>query len=338
MITWGRIGLAGSVAVTLCSFDVAGAQPLADFYRGKTVNMLVGTAVGGEYDLFARLVARHIGRHIPGNPSVVVQNVVGAGGLKMLNYLYNQSPTDGTNLAIVQTGMPAAQAVGMAGIQFDLAKFNWLGSIAPAVPTMVVWHTSGATTMDDARQREIVVGAPSRQSDIYTFPAMMNEFVGTKFKIVTGYASGSAINLALERGEVAGRMIHWSTLKTTKPAWLKDKKITVLVRAGPKVPDLEALSVEDLARTPDDRLVIELLMSGSHIGRPFILTPRVPKERVAAMRAAFDATMKDKEFIAEAERINLEVAPIGGDTLQLIVEKIVSTPKGIAARAKHLVE
>jgi tripartite-type tricarboxylate transporter receptor subunit TctC len=316
----------------------ARADAVSDFYRGKTVNVLIGVGAGGEYDLQARLVAKHIGRHIPGNPSVVPQNMTGASGLKMENYLYVQAPRDGTYIGMSQNAFPAAQAAGLTGIQFDAAKFAWLGAIAPVVETMTVWHASGIASIDDARKRETIAGATSKGAITYIYAAMMNEFFGTRFKIVTGYNGGNEINLAMERGEVDARNNTWSSWKTTKPMWLEDKKINIIAQAGPRAPDLDAPSVEQLAKTPEDRRVIELVVSGTQLGRPLFITPGVPEDRVQALRAAFDATMKDPAFLAEAASLNYEVAPVDGETLQKIVGKVLATPKDLAARARHLLE
>ena len=294
--------------------------------------------MGGEYDLQARLVARHLAKHIPGNPNVVPQNMTGAGGIKMANYLFAQAPRDGSYIGMLGNNFPATQAVGGGGVQHDAVKFRWLGSIAPVVETMAVWHTTGVRTIDDLRRRAIVAGASGRGAITYIYPSLMNEFLGTGFKIVTGYAGGNEINLAMERGEVEARNNTWSSWKATKPLWLRDKKITVIAQAGPRAPDLDAPSVEELARNADDRRVIELVVSGTQLGRPLFITPGVPEERVKALRAAFDATMKDPEFLAEAAAMNFEVDPVRGEALQRIVERVVSTPKDLAARARHLLE
>ena len=329
----------GALALALMvAAPAAQADPVADFYRGKTVNVLVGVGAGGEYDIQARLVARHIGKHIPGNPSIVPQNMTGAGGLKMINYLYNVAPKDGTTIGMIANAFPALQAVGNPGVQFDASKMNWLGSIAPAVETMAVWHTTGIKTIEDVRKRETVAGASARGAITYFYPAMMNELLGTKFKIVTGYPGGNAINLAMERGEVEARNNTWSSWKATKAAWLKDKKITVIAQAGPRAADLDAPSVEALARNPEDRQLIELVVSGTQFGRPLATNAGVPAERVAALRAAFAATMKDPAFLAEAKSLNFEVNPVLGEKMQQIVEKVLATPKPIAARAKALLE
>jgi tripartite-type tricarboxylate transporter receptor subunit TctC len=330
------IGLFALAAVAGAS--AAQADPVADFYRGKTINLLIGVGVGGEYDLQARLVARHIGKHIPGNPSVVPQNMTGAGGLKMANYLYTVAPRDGTFIGMLGNNFPALQAIGGQGVQFDAGRFQWLGTIAPTVETMAVWHTTGVKSLEDARAKEIVAGASGKGAITYIYPTMMNELLGTKFKVVTGYAGGNQINLAMERGEVQARNNTWSSWKATKRAWLDEKKITVIAQAGPKAPDLDAPSVEDFARSPEERQLIELIVSGTQLGRPLATTPDVPADRVAALRTAFDATMKDPEFRAEAAKLNFEVTPVSGTAMQRIVEKVLATPKDIAARAKPLWE
>ena len=328
--------LCGALLVLAATMPVR-AEPVADFYRGKTVNVLIGVGVGGEYDIQARLVARHIGKHIPGNPAVVPQNMTGAGGLKMINYLFTVAPRDGTNIGMIQNAFPALQAAGLPGVQFDAAAMQWLGTIAAVNETMAVWHTTGVKSIEDARKREVIAGASGRGAITYTYPAMMNDLLGTKFKIVTGYTGGNQINLAMERGEVEARNNTWSSWKTTKAAWLAEKKIAIIAQAGPRAADLDAPSVEQLARTPEDRQLIELVVSGTQLGRPFATNP-APPERVAALRAAFAATMKDPEFLTEAARLGFEVVPVLGEPMQRTVEKVLATPKAVAARAKELLE
>ena len=316
----------------------AQAQSVADFYRGKTVNMLIGVGVGGEYDLQARLVARHLGKHIPGNPNIVPQNMIGAGGINMANHMYNTVARDGTFIAMMGNNFPATQAVGGKTVKFDAGKFQWLGTIAPVVETMAVWHTAGVKSVDDLRKQETIAGASGRGAITYFYPMMMNAFLDTKFKIVTGYPGGNQINLAMERGEVQARNNTWSSWKATRPQWLKDKQIFVVAQAGPRAPDLDAPSVEDLARTPDDRLTIELIVSGTQLGRPFATTPDVPTDRLAALRDAFRATMKDPDFLKDAAQMGFEVDPVYGEQMQKIVEKVLSTPKPLALRAKEFLE
>ena len=332
-VTLVGVGLLLAAAAT-----PAQAQSVADFYKGKTVNVLIGVGVGGEYDLQARLVARHIGKHIPGNPNVVPQNMIGAGGINMANHLYNTATRDGTFIGMMGNNFPATQAVGGKSVKFDAGKFQWLGTIAPVVETMAVWHTAGVKTIDDLRKQEIVAGASGRGAITYFYPMMMNAFLGTKFKIVTGYPGGNQINLAMERGEVQARNNTWSSWKATRPQWIKDKQIFVVAQAGPRAPDLDAPSVEELAKTPDDRLTIELIVSGTQLGRPFATTPDVPADRLAALRNAFRETMKDPEFLKDAAQMNFEVDPVYGEPMQKTVEKILSTPKNLAMRAKEFLE
>jgi tripartite-type tricarboxylate transporter receptor subunit TctC len=327
-----------TTSLLLASLATAHAQPVADFYRGKTINLFIGVGVGGEYDLQARLVAGHLGKHIPGNPNVVPQNMTGAGGIKMANYLFAQAPRDGTSIGMLGNNFPATQAVGGQGVQFDVVKFRWLGTIAPVVETMAVWHAAKITSVDDLRAKEVVAGASGKGAITFIYPSMMNELIGTRFKIVTGYAGGNEINLAMERGEVEARNNTWSSWKATKAAWLKDKKITVIAQAGPRAPDLDAPSVEELARNPQERRIIELIVSGTRLGRPLATTPDVPEDRIAALRDAYRATMADPAFRAEAASLNFEVAPVYGEELQRIVGEVMSTPKELAARAKHLLE
>jgi tripartite-type tricarboxylate transporter receptor subunit TctC len=316
----------------------ASADTVADFYKGKTINVLIGVGAGGEYDLQARLVARFIGKHIPGNPVVVAQNMTGAGGLKMANYLYDVAPKDGTYIGMIANSFPASQVVGLDGLQFDCNKFGWLGTMAATVETIAVWHTAGVTSVEDVRKREIVAGASGKGAITYTLPAVMNEVLGTKFKIVTGYTGGNQINLAMERNEVQARNNTWSSWKATKPDWLRDKKLSIIAQAGPRAPDLAAPSLEDMAKSEEDRQLIELIVSGTQMGRPLATTPGVPAERLAALREAFSATMKDPEFLGEAKKLGFEVEPVLGEALQKVVAKVLSTPKNVADRARPILQ
>jgi len=329
-----------AAALTVGPATGATAQSVADFYKGKKVDVLIGVGVGGEYDQQARLTARWIGKHIPGNPTLVPQNMTGAGGLKMANFLYAVAPKDGTAIGMLANNFPMLQAVEGKGIQFDANKFAWIGAISPTVETLTVWHTAKINSVADAKAREVVVGASGRGAITYVFPAVMNAILGTKFKIVTGYQGGNAINLAMEKGEVEGRNNTWSSWKTTHPTWLKDGTIKVITWAGPKPKDMpDAIpALESLAGNDDDRKVIELAVSGAHLGRPLATTPGVPAARVKALRDAFDATMKDADFLKDAAQMKIEVDPVRGEELQKIVAKVLATPKPLAMKAKEIVE
>ena len=326
-------------ALTVAANSSANADAVADFYRAKTVNVYIGVAPGGEYDLHARLVARYIGKYIPGNPTVVPQNITGAGGLRMANYLFEVAPKDGTAIGMLANTFPAMQAVGIGGIQFDAAKFNWIGSISPTVETMAVWKTAGVESIEEARSKEVVAGATGRGAITHMLPAMLNDILGTRFKIVTGYPGGNDVNLAMERGEVGARNNTWSSWKVTKPEWLRNKDIIILVQAGPKAKDLpDVPSVEDLVKTGDERQLVNLIVSGTRLGRPLATTPGVPAERVQALRAAFDAVMKDPGFLKEAEAANIEVDPVRGEDIQRVVEQVLATPRHVSDRAKPIFE
>jgi len=331
--------LKGALIGLIAFGSPASAQSVADFYHGKTLTVLIGVSAGGEYDLLARLVARFIGAHIPGNPTVVAQNMLGAGGITEANYLYNVAPKDGTFIGMIQNALPTMQAVGVAGPQFDAAKFNWIGSIAPTVETLALWHTSGVWTIDQAREKEIVIGAVGHGGITYTFPLMLNEFAGTKFKIVVGYPGGNDVNLAMERGEVAGRNNTWSSWKSTKRNWLDSLLISILAYEGPKPADLNGVpSLTELAKTDLDRQAIRMIVAGTRYGRPLAAPPGVPADRVAALRAAFMATMLDPEFLKEAADKEIEVDPVGGEAMRLISEELIGAPSAVKDRARPLVQ
>ncbi|MDP4592979.1 MAG: tripartite tricarboxylate transporter substrate-binding protein, partial [Beijerinckiaceae bacterium] len=279
----------------------AQAQNGANFFDRKTINILVGVSAGGEYDLLARLTARHIGNHIPGKPKIIVQNMTGAGGIVMANYLYNIAKKDGTYLGAISNGFQVVQALYPKKIKFDTGKFHFIGAIAPTVETMVLWHTAGAKSVAEATQKSIPIGAVSKSSITFAYPMLLNELAGTQFKITTGYRGGNGINLAMEKGEVAGRDNTWSSWKATRSGWLKDKKIIVISYAGPKPKDLpDVPNLLSYAKTEADKQLVNLIVSGTELGRPLVAPPGVPAERIKALRAAYAATMKDAAFLADA--------------------------------------
>jgi tripartite-type tricarboxylate transporter receptor subunit TctC len=240
---------------------------------------------------------------------------------------------------MIANTFPAMQAVGIGGIRFDAAKLNWIGSISPTVETMAVWKTAGVTTLEEVRTKEVVAGATGRGAITYMLPAMLNDVLGTKFKIVTGYPGGSDVNLAMERGEVGARNNTWSSWKVTKPDWLRNKDIVILVQAGPRAKDLAGVpSVEDLVKNDDERQLVDLIVSGTRLGRPLATTPGVPPERVQALRAAFDAVMTDPAFLKEAQAANIEVDPVRGEDMQKVVDQVLATPKHVRDRAKPIFE
>jgi tripartite-type tricarboxylate transporter receptor subunit TctC len=327
-----------SLLVALLAASPVQADGVADFYRGKTINVLIGVNVGGGYDFEARLLARFMRGHIPGNPVLVPQNMVGAGGIKMANYLYAIAPQDGTALGMFPDTLVAAQAVGTEGVQYDANRFFWLGSMSTSPVTLAVWHTAGVQTIDDARKKEIVVAASNKGAITYTFPRMLNELLGTRFKIVSGYQGNSTMTVAMERGEVEGVTNSWDSWKSFNPAWVQERKIKVLVQTEPKAKDLaDVPSVQELARNENDRSVIQLIVSGDALGKPMATSPNVPTDRVQALREAFDATIKDPAFIDAATAARIEINPIYGPALQARVERVLATPKNLAERARMII-
>ena len=317
----------------------AQADAVADFYRGKTVQLLVGVNPGGEYDVHARLLARHLGRHIAGNPTIIVQNMPGAGGLAMANYLYNLAPKDGSALGVVSNGLLAQQAAGLSNVRYDAGKLQWIGSISPMVQIFGVWRTSGVTSLAETRAKEIVVGTTGRGNASYSFPMVLKELYGAQLRLVTGYRGGNDVNIAMERGEVGGRVTTWSSWKVTHPSWFANELVRVLAYAGPRPKDLTNIpALEDVVPTPEDREVVRLLMSGAQLGRPLAAPPGVPMERILALRSAFHQTMTDPAFVQEATASNIEIDPVSGAEMQRVVGGALATPAALRERALRLLE
>ena len=318
---------------------LARADAVEDFYKGRTVTVLVGVGAGGEYDFQMRLVARHIGKYIPGKPATLAQNMVGATGLLMANHLANVAPRDGTVIALVQNGLPSFQAMGIDGINFDATKFNWLGSLAPTAETMGVWKGANVRTIEEARNKDLIAGANGRSGVTYTFPRIMNELLGTRFKIVTGYPNVNEINLAMERGEADARNNSWTSWKAAKNEWIVNKMISILVYAGPKPADLNGVpAFEDLVTNAADKQLVRLVISGSRLGHPFATTPGTPPERVQALRDAFAAMWKDPDYLKEVAAARLEPNPVSGEKLKAEVDELMAMPKDVRERGKRLVE
>lgn len=331
-----RAGLAALASVSAIHMAQAQGEP---FFKGKTVTMLVGVSAGGEYDLHTRMIARHIGKHLPGSPTVIVQNMTGAGGIIMANFLYSVAPQDGTHLAVVQNGFPAMQAIGKRKVQFDTTKFHWIGAITPTVETMALWKSAGARTVDEARKKEIPIGSVGNANITYAFPMLLNAYAGTRFKLITGYRGGNNINLAMETGEVGGRNNTWSSWKTTRRHWLDKKDIVIIAYGGPKPDDIgDVPSIESFAKTEEDRRVMRLILSGTYLGRPMVAPPGVPADRVKVIREAFMAAMKDPAFLKEAEISKVEVNPVRGEDMEKVVKEVLAYPAAVKKRAGDFVE
>ena len=332
----GTFALATAAAIAIASFQAAHAQDVAAFYKGRNVDMQIGYSVGGGYDVYARMVARFIGRHIPGNPTIVAKNMEGAGSLRLANWLYNVAAKDGSVMGTIGRGVAFDPLLGNKSAQFDANKFNWIGSANDEVSVCVAWQNSGITRFDELYTKQLTVGGTGGGSDTDVFPAILNAVLGTKMKVITGYPGGSDVNLAMERGEVAGRCgWSWSSVVATHKDWLTQKKITILVQLGlskhADLPDVPL--VTDLAKTDEQRAILKLIFARQVMGRPYLAPPGLPKERTAALRRAFNETMQDKDFLAEAAKAQLEITPVAGPAVEKLVAEVYQTPPEIAAKA-----
>jgi tripartite-type tricarboxylate transporter receptor subunit TctC len=314
---------------------------VAQFYQGKTIRMIVGVAVGSGYDINARTLARHLGEHIPGKPTIIVQNQPGAGSITMTNQLYAVGPFDGTVIGAAFGGMPTAPLLTPEGVKFDPNKLNWLGSTNRETHVTYLWNTAPANSLDDIKNREIVVGAQAPGTTQYDFPVMANAIFGTKFKIVKGYGGTPQIHLAMERGEIEGNGASaLTTLKALNGDWIKDKKVKIIaqwaLRPNPELPGVP--SVLDLAKNDTDKAALLLVLARLDFGRPFFVPPNVPADRVEALRKAFDNTMKDPAFLAEAEKLKLDIDPLNGKQVSELVAQVLATPKPIVERVREIFE
>jgi tripartite-type tricarboxylate transporter receptor subunit TctC len=330
-----------ALAAMLAALPPASAQDsVAEFYKGKTVRIVVGIGVGSGYDINARLLARHMANHIPGSPTVIVQNQPGAGSLTMTNQLYASGPFDGTAIGASFNGMPTTPLLQPAAARFDPNKLIWLGSTNRETQALYVWHTAPAQTMADIKSKEIVMGAQAPGSTQYDYPVLANSLFDFKFKVITGYQSTPKIHLAMESGEVHGTIANWSTLKAISSNWLEEKKIRILsqwaLKKNPEMGDVPMFL--DYAKTDAERAALELVIARLEYGRPFFLPPGVPAERVEALRRAFDATMKDKEFLAEADKLKIEVEPLSGEQVADLVKQVSATHPDVVARVRHAME
>ncbi|MEA2988918.1 MAG: hypothetical protein QOG83_1629 [Alphaproteobacteria bacterium] len=332
--------IAFSAVLCATAAPAAAQDSVADFYRGKQVRFIVGSAVGGAYDLYARAIARVIVHHIPGNPTVIVQNQPAAGGMVMTNQLSSQGPRDGTAIGVPLNGIPTAPML-QAGAQFDSSKLIWLGSANREAYVGFVWHTAPVSSITEMATTEVVVGTTTAGATMGDFPALLNDLLGYKFKVVRGYQGTPQINLAIERGEIQGNAgVGWSSIKMLTQAWIDEKKIKLLVQynAEPYAELPGVPLVMSLAKTDTDRQAMRLLFARTEYARPYFLPPDVPADRVAALRRAFDATMKDPAFLAEAAKLQLEISPMSGQAMQALVGDLARTPPEIAARVRNALE
>lgn len=327
--------------VALPGAQIARANDVEKFFAGKTITFITSTGVAGPYDTTARAMSRHMPRHIPGNPVMVVKNMPGGGHVLATNFMYNNAPRDGTHIATVNGTIPTHQVIDGTGVRFDARHFNWLGSTASPNLITVTWSSSKTKTIQDAMKNEVVAGATGAGSMAALYPTILNNVLGTKFKIVMGYKSAGAIDLALEAGEVESRSGNsYDSLRSDHPDWLRNNKVNILVQVGARrakeMPDVPLM--HELGRTEEERNILMLLSSAVTVGRPVFLPQDVPADRVSAMRKAFDATMKDPAFLEETKKLGLEIDPTNWEELTKAVNDTINQPPEVIAKARAAIQ
>ena len=338
-----RISLARALLVFLTVIVCVPARAqddVAAFYKGKTLRIVVGTGVGSGYDITARTLARHISAHIPGNPLIIVQNQPGAGGLTMTNSLNANGPFDGTVIGAPFNGTPTMPLLQPQTARFDAAKLGYIGSTNRETQVMYVWASVPIKSLEDVKTTELVMGAQGPGSTQYDYPVLLDRLLGYKFKVITGYESTPKIHLALERGEVQGTIANWSTLKALNSNWLAEKRIRLLAQWGlNKLPEIgDVPSVFDYVTAAADRAAVKLVVARLEYGRPYFVPPGVPAERIAALRRAFDATVKDPAFLAEAATEKIDIDPLSGEAVQKLIEEVSQTPDDVVQRVRQALE
>jgi tripartite-type tricarboxylate transporter receptor subunit TctC len=326
----------GFAAVGMCA---ANADAVADFYRGKTINLYIGSTPGGGYDTYGRLVGQFLGDHIPGKPKIVPRNMPGGEGRVASAYLYEVAPRDGLSIATSEQFLPLAQAIGDKTVKADTSKLIWIGNPSRENKTIVTWHTTGVKTIDDAKRIAVKMGTTGGGGSATIYPLVLNALIGTRFELVRGYRGGTEVNLAMENGEVGGRAGNtWLSWKVAKAGWLRDNKINVLVQVGfarsPELPNVPLMT--EVVSNADDRALMSLLSVPIDLGHPVYAAPDVPAERIEALRRAFDATMKDPAFRAAAKKRRIEIDPVNGERMQRIVADLFAAPQAVRDRLAGL--
>ncbi len=340
MVLLGSRGYGALVAVSLaCVVPAAAqAQSLEEFYRGKQLNMVIGYPTGGSNDIYARAVARHIGKHIPGNPTVIPRNMPGGGSLVAANHVFNIAPKDGTTLSLIAPTIPLEERLGVPNVKLKTAEFNWIGRVAPSVNMTFVMATVPVQTIQDTFKREVLLGASARSSTVAIYPAVVANVTGAKFKLVMGYPSSTASMLAMERGEVEGHSTSLEVVRAVHPEWLPEKKIRALVQYSltrhPELPDVP-MSWE-LAQNDIDRQILRLVANATEVGKMILSTPDTPADRIQALRRAFDATMTDPAFQAELKSQRVELGPMAGEELQKLVVEVGTVSPDIIDKVRAI--
>ena len=329
-----------ATSMTLLSAAAQGQGAGDLFYKDKTITITVSTAEGGTYSLLARLVARHMQRHIPGNPNIVAQNMPGGGHMLATNYLYSVAPKDGTAFGTVNQTVVSHQVLDGKGVRYDSAKFNWLGGFGSGNAVLAVWHTANVKSFEELRSREISTGATGEGSSAYHYALVMNRVLGTKLKIIKGYKGVPEVELAMTRGEVQARAGGYLSYTVTHPDWLRDKKVTFPIQIGAKrekdLPDVPLWS--EVATTEEQRQILNLVAAPISLGRPFLAPPDLPAARVALLRSALAKTGADKEFVADAAKQNLDIDPMTAEEVTALVIQTVSVPPEVVEKAKKAMD
>lgn len=335
-----RIGLPGIAIFALVLTSPIAAQPAGDSLAGKSVSMIIGFGAGGGYDLWGRTVGRHIGRHLPGAPTVIPQNMPGAGSYAAASYIFNIAPKDGTVLGIIARDAALGPLSGATGARFDPTKLSWIGTPTKETNVCIAYHTSQVKSVRDLYEKQLIVGDTGPGTGTRSYPKALNELLGMKFKLVGGFPASSDVFLAMERGEVEGICESLDSIKIRRPDWIPTKKISILFQGGAEPnPELDGVPfVLDLARTGEQRQAIEFLYAGQGIGRPFVAPPDLPADRLKMLRDAFNATMTDPAFVAEAQKSKLDLEPEDGEHLAVLIAKIYATPKPIVDKITSLIK
>jgi tripartite-type tricarboxylate transporter receptor subunit TctC len=336
-----RAAVGAGIALALAGLIVrpAAADSVEDFYKGKTLNLIIGYSVGGGYDLYARHVARHIVKYIPGRPTIVPQNMTGAGSLRAASYIYGVAPKDGSVFGTFGRTM-AITPLLTAGTQFDGTKFTWLGSVTNEVSTCVTWHTSAVKTWADMLEKPVTLGGEGPGADPDVYALLYKNVFGAKVKLVTGYHGTSNLTLAMERGETDGLCgLSWSTLKSRHMQWMKENKINIIIQAAfNREPELAGVPlITEIAKDREQMQILKLLLTSQEMARPFAAPPGIPADRATALVAAFDQTMKDPEFLSEAQKLNLDVNPVGAKTIDDLLTELYATPKDVLEKAAQAI-
>jgi tripartite-type tricarboxylate transporter receptor subunit TctC len=328
------------LAVLAAGAFAARAQSVEDFYKGKNINLYIGYSVGGGYDLYGRLVARHLGRHIPGRPNIVPQNMTGAGSLRAAQFIYTAAPKDGSAIGTFGRTIATTPLLTPANAQFDGTKFTWLGSVTNEVSTCVTWHTAKAKTWKDFLDAEVTLGGEGPGADPDVYSLLYKNVFGAKIKLVTGYHGTNDTVLAMERGEVDGLCgISWSTLKSRHQQSMADKKLHVIIQAAlKKQPELADVPLAtDLTQDREQLQILKLFLASQEMARPFAAPPELPAERKAALVTAFETMVKDKDFLAEAGKLNMDVNPLAATAIDQILAELYATPKPVLEKAAQAV-